>query len=736
MDYKKNPLRKFMQIEIHEMRCAPSLWAWPFLFFDPMLTLFLNFIHLSFPHLFPPPPSLLGRVVSIQVDPSCSVKDAKEKIKDKEGVPVDQQQLIFSGRTLENDRPLNSYNIQKDSTVHLVIKLNQSEPSGPPPARAGTGSYTTQLPPPTRSQSSSSRQNWSSEVPRVSSSRVTVVTPSGKEVKLDAIDVSKTTVLDLKRMISSKERVPPDHQVLLYDNTQLQNSHFLSFYGLGSGCIVHLSFTSSSKMSLYVKTLSGETYMLSPFIYQTVGDIKNELRVRHQVNVNNQKLVFHGVLLEESSMLYECDLPNQCTMHIIKDPNAPHLRDPSPPPLSRQYQQQAPIPILFRTLRGDIVTLLTYPSERVRDVKKRLQEREGFPRGQMNLVLGGTELRDDAFLEEYRLQQDSTLLVTFKIPTGLDLFAVDMTNDEMLPIEGLKVDDHVEHLEAEIRQAFRISRSTELTLILKYEVLSPQFLLSHYTIPKNAVIQVYRHEGLQRRSEGRKTSIIVSTVTGIKCYCELYLSRSTVSDLKIMIQDRVGLPKKDQVLLKRGEVLEEYMNLSEALRNKTGEEEEEEEKYKVMLFTKVSTTKSITVSLPNGNSTTLRMQSHQSIKDLKMSLSDRTVQPEQQVLRYRGRVLEDHYCIGDYLLPEGSRLTCTSLSSANVYEFVVHGRGGRVRRLSLDCQCTLRILKLLVSQEFSIPLEELRLFFCGDLLFNEKRLDQYGFPTPCTLWAE
>ena len=550
-------------------------------------------------------------------------------------------------------------------------------------------------------------------------------------MRLDSIDFEKMSVFELKRSVSVKERVPPNHQVLVYNKTQLQNSDPLSYYRLVPGSDIYLSYANSSKMNLYVKTLSGDTFMLSPSIYQSVNDIKEELRIKHKLNVNNQRLVFHGVLLDESSMLYECNLPNQCTMHIIKDPNA---RDtsPPPPPVSRQYQQQAPpIPILFRTLRGDIVTLLTYPNERVRDLKRRLQEREGFPRGPMNLVLGGTELRDEAFIEEYKLQQDSTLLVTFKVPSGLELSAIDMSNDELIPIDRIKVADRVEHLESEIRRLFKIDDGTALSLILNSDILAPQSTLSQYVIPKNPVIQVYKHS----KREEKKRSLTVCTVTGIKSCCDLYLSQSKVIDLKAIIQDRLLVPTNEQVLVKRGVILEDYLYLNEALASKEGEDEEED-KYKIMLFTRVQATRTVTVILPNGSPVNLRVQSHQTILDLKALLNDRTVQPGQQVIRHGGRILEDHYCIGDYLLPEGARLTCSSLTSQHIHVFNVHASGRRVKKFCIESQSSLRVLKLLVSAEFSIPLDRLRLFFCGDLLYNEKPVDQYGFPTPCTLWAD
>jgi ubiquitin C len=139
--------------------------------------------------------TLAGKTITVDVEEGDSVEQLKQKLFDKEGIPVDQQRLIFGGKQISDERSLADYGVTAGATMHLVLRL-----------RGGM--------------------------------QILVKTLAGKTITVDAEEGD--SIEQLKQKLNEKEGIPVDQQRLIFSGKQVEDQRTLADYGVTAGATMHL----------------------------------------------------------------------------------------------------------------------------------------------------------------------------------------------------------------------------------------------------------------------------------------------------------------------------------------------------------------------------------------------------------------------------------------------------------------------------------------------------------------
>ncbi len=292
------------------------------------------------------------KLLTIEVEPTDTVRDVKAKIQDQEGTPPEHQQLISSrscgGFVLKDDQPMRAYWEYVTAKDGLRLRLYLR----------GVGM------------------------------QILIKTLSGKTIPIDVSPYD--TIDDVKATVMSKEGIPPDCQRLIYMGAagvcELRNGDRLNTSSCASPSILEVC-TFGGTLS-FVK-MTGKTIILKLEYSTTIKDMKTQILCKEGILVNRQRLIYAGRQLEDSHTVGYYNLLKESTIHL-------QLVEP----ISAMTMQHS---------SGHLFTLHGHPGTTIEEVKAKIHKRQGIPPHQQELLFAGKQLVDGHTLSDYGVHEQSSL---------------------------------------------------------------------------------------------------------------------------------------------------------------------------------------------------------------------------------------------------------------------------------------------------------------------------------------
>ena len=299
--------------------------------------------------------TLTGKTITLEVEPSDTIKMVKRKIQDKEGVPPSQQHLIFKRQELKDRQTLDEYKVTNKSSVHLRlgdeldrILINVEFPTGrkifinvsPKDDFASVRKmiYDREgIPVDQQRLSFAGKEVVDDHLPLseyhneielslqldVKQQKyeffLHVKTPTGKtKIKVEA--VSGDTIQDVKRKIMEEIGIPPNQQLLMFNNREIEDErHSLESNNINSDSIIELVIrrTHSNERHIYVKMPNGIRIVVDVSLEDTIADVKEKIKELIGTPVDKQLITFGDTKLEGDKKLSDFGVEHGSTVSMI-----------------------------------------------------------------------------------------------------------------------------------------------------------------------------------------------------------------------------------------------------------------------------------------------------------------------------------------------------------------------------------------------------------------------------------
>ena len=398
-----------------------------------------------------------NRTMVFECQPTTTIERIKERIRERESLHIDIQQLSFEGRVLENHSTVQECGLKHNSIIDLTLEQGRN-------------------------------------------TQIFISLPENEVLSM-WVNVEHT-VAQLKQQISERKNIPANVQDIFFAREKLDEERTLQSYVIEENHMLHLHIVTPLILNLTIQVRTGRTIQLQEQSNKTVMALKQIISLREGVPTEHQVLFHKGKELDhEYRKLIDLNIQSGDTivLDVVKPVTETVVSDGGSIIPSRRVaathdiERPRGLLLFVKTLTGKTITLSVAVSDKVADLKKKIHEKEKIPISQQCLIAAGKPLADNDDIHTIGVQNHSVLHLVLRLPSRSPLSLLVQTPTGQSLTVNSNIADTVNQIKETIETENGIAADKQV-LLYDGTILQGERTLGSYSIPDGTQLQLQMSE--------------------------------------------------------------------------------------------------------------------------------------------------------------------------------------------------------------------------------------------------